>query len=143
MVTHHPVFEYDGTRLSGRLSRFQVVNGQALAGEPLDLESGTALDALEAVMTRPDLAVTHTFEAGQIQFVNNRQMAHHRTAIPRLAGARAQAPPGATLAARHRPALLQRLTAAGMRRGPAVNAEGAADLDPFELPDAQSASGAT
>jgi len=81
MVTHHPVFEYDGARLSGRLSRFQVINGQALAGEPLDRESGAALDALEAVMTRPDLAVTHTFEAGQIQFVNNRQIAHRRSAF--------------------------------------------------------------
>ena len=81
MVTHHPVFEYDGARLGGRLSRFQVVNGQALAGEPLDPESQAALDALEAVMTRPDLAMTHAFEPGQIQLVNNRQIAHRRTAF--------------------------------------------------------------
>jgi len=81
MVTHHPVFEYDGARLCGRLSRFQVVNGQALAGEPLDPEGEAALEALEAMMTRPDLAATHAFEAGQIQFVNNRQIAHRRTAF--------------------------------------------------------------
>jgi alpha-ketoglutarate-dependent taurine dioxygenase len=82
MVTHHPLFEVEGgDRLTGRLSRFQVTNGQALAGEPLDQAGGAALDALESVMRAPDMAVEFHFERGQIQLLNNRQLAHRRTAF--------------------------------------------------------------
>ena len=79
MVTHHPIFEVDAGRLHGRLSRFQVRNGQALAGVPLDAEGAVALDELDRTMDRPDLRMDFHFEAGQMQFVNNRQIAHKRT----------------------------------------------------------------
>lgn len=81
MVTHHPLFDWDGRRLTGRLSRYQVVNGQKLAGEPLDAESEAALDTFDAVMAQPGLAWEHEFAIGQIQFVNNRQLGHKRTAF--------------------------------------------------------------
>src|SRR5215470_10315451 len=57
MVTDHPVFELDGDRLTGRLSRFQVVNGQALAYAALDAPGLAALDALEGIMSRSDMTV--------------------------------------------------------------------------------------
>src|SRR5262245_13831478 len=79
MVVHHPIFELDGGRLCGRLSRFQIKNGQALAGVPLDAEGADALDALDAIMSRADMTVDFRFEAGQMQFVNNRLLAHKRT----------------------------------------------------------------
>ena len=79
MVIQHPVFEVDRGRLSGRLSRYQVVNGQALAGVALDEEGLAALEALDGVMGREDMTVDFHFEAGQMQFVNNRQIAHKRT----------------------------------------------------------------
>ena len=79
MVTHHPIFEVDAGRLHGRLSRFQVRNGQALAGVPLDAEGEAALDELDCTMDREDLRMDFHFEAGQMQFVNNRQIAHKRT----------------------------------------------------------------
>jgi len=78
-VIAHPIFEVDGERLTGRLSRFQVTNGQALAGEALDAAGLAALDALDAVMRRPDMTIDFHFEAGQMQFLNNRQIAHKRT----------------------------------------------------------------
>jgi alpha-ketoglutarate-dependent taurine dioxygenase len=81
LVTHHPVFEVEGDRLHGRLSRFQVKNGQALAGVPLDAEGEAALDELDRTMDKPDLRMDFQFEAGQMQFVNNRQIAHKRTAF--------------------------------------------------------------
>ncbi len=56
MAIRHPLFEREGDRLTARLSRFQVVNGHALAGEPLDAEGLAALDALEQVMNGADLA---------------------------------------------------------------------------------------
>jgi alpha-ketoglutarate-dependent taurine dioxygenase len=81
MVTHHPIFEVEAGRLRGRLSRFQVRNGQVLAGVPLDAAGEAALDELDRVMDRPDLKIDFHFEAGQMQFVNNRQIAHKRTAF--------------------------------------------------------------
>ncbi|HTY77694.1 MAG TPA: TauD/TfdA family dioxygenase [Candidatus Bathyarchaeia archaeon] len=79
MVTHHPVFETDGGRLLGRLSRYQVRNGQTLAGAALDAQGEAALDELDRTMDHPDLRMDFHFEAGQMQFVNNRQIAHKRT----------------------------------------------------------------
>ena len=81
LVTRHPVFEVEADRLHARLSRFQVRNGQTLAGEPLDAEGEASLDELDRAMERPDLRMDFHFEAGQIQFVNNRQIAHKRTAF--------------------------------------------------------------
>jgi alpha-ketoglutarate-dependent taurine dioxygenase len=78
-VIEHPIFELDEGRLSGRLSRFQVENGQALAGVELDAESLAALDALDSIMARQDMTVDFHFEAGQMQFLHNRQIAHKRT----------------------------------------------------------------
>jgi hypothetical protein len=75
------LFERDGDRLTARLSRFQVGNGHALAGEPVDADGLAALDALEQVMNGADLAAEFRFEPGQIQIVNNCVMAHRRTAF--------------------------------------------------------------
>lgn len=77
----HPLFDDTDGRFAGRLSRFQVVNGQRLADEPLDARGAAALDALEEVMARPGLAREFVFAPGQIQFVNNRLIAHKRTAF--------------------------------------------------------------
>lgn len=81
MVTRHPVFEVEAERLHGRLSRFQVRNGQALAGVALDAPGEAALDELDRIMEQPDLRMDFHFEVGQMQFVNNRQIAHKRTAF--------------------------------------------------------------
>jgi len=81
MTTRHPIFEVDAERLHGRLSRFQVRNGQALAGVSLDAPGEAALDELDRIMEQPDLRMDFHFEVGQMQFVNNRQIAHKRTAF--------------------------------------------------------------
>ena len=79
MVTHHPVFANDAGRLLGRLSRYQVRNGQALAGVALDAAGEAALDELDRTMDHPDFGMDFHFEAGQMQFVDNRRIAHKRT----------------------------------------------------------------
>ena len=79
MVIDHPIFQVVEGRLTGRLSRYQVVNGQALAGAPLDGAGEAALEALDDIMSREDMTVDFHFEAGQMQFVNNRRIAHKRT----------------------------------------------------------------
>jgi alpha-ketoglutarate-dependent taurine dioxygenase len=79
MVLRHPLFEYDGERLSGRLSRYQVRNGHALAEVPLDAEGEAALEALDEIMKTPRINREFFFERGQIQIVNNRKLGHRRT----------------------------------------------------------------
>lgn len=78
-VIRHPIFEMVDGRLTGRLSRFQVVNGHALAGEPLDADGAAALEAFESVMNDPALLHEFVLEPGQIQFVDNRRCGHKRT----------------------------------------------------------------
>ena len=79
MVLRHPLFEYDGVKLTGRLSRFQVRNGHALAALPLDAEGDAALEALDTIMKTPRFNREFFFERGQIQIIDNRRLGHRRT----------------------------------------------------------------
>jgi len=79
MVTWHPMFEHDGERLVGRLSRFQVMNGYPLAGAEIDAEGREALEAFESIMKDPALRRDFYFERGQIQIVANLLCGHKRT----------------------------------------------------------------
>jgi hypothetical protein len=79
MTTYHALFEPDGRDVLARLSKFQVINGQALAGEALDEVGAEALDALEDAMNAPGMDVSFKFEPGQIQILNNRKIGHRRT----------------------------------------------------------------
>ena len=81
MTIEHALFENDHGRLLARLSRFQVANGYALAGKPIDPAGAAALQALEEAMNAPGQAKAFWFEPGQIQFVHNRLIGHRRTAF--------------------------------------------------------------
>ena len=81
MTISHPLFQYDGKRLTARLSRFQVQNGYDLAGETLDPEGAAALEGLEAMMNEPALWKEFRFEPGQIQIIDNERCGHKRTAF--------------------------------------------------------------
>jgi alpha-ketoglutarate-dependent taurine dioxygenase len=77
----HPLFENQHGQLLGRLSRFHVRTGQALAGEPLDRDGADALEMLEAIMNEPALGYEYWFEPGQIQIIDNRRIGHKRTSF--------------------------------------------------------------
>ncbi len=79
MTLRHPMFEFQEDRLIARLSRFQVVNGQKLAEEPLDDLGRRALEAFEAIIEEPGMAKDFFFEPGQIQIVDNRRCGHRRS----------------------------------------------------------------
>lgn len=79
MTTYHALFEADSGDVLARLSKFQVINGQALAGAPLDAPGAAALDALEEAMNAPGMDVSFQFQPGQIQILNNRKIGHRRT----------------------------------------------------------------
>ncbi|HZS34486.1 MAG TPA: TauD/TfdA family dioxygenase [Methylomirabilota bacterium] len=80
-VLRRPVFESHGDQLVGRMSRFHVRNGYALAGEPLDRDGEAALAALDAIMNEPGMAHELSFEPGQIQLIDNWRLGHRRTAF--------------------------------------------------------------
>jgi alpha-ketoglutarate-dependent taurine dioxygenase len=75
-----PMFERgaDGT-IKARLALSEIHAGYELRGERLDNESAAALAAVQAVFEQPELHVELGFEAGQIQYVNNRATGHART----------------------------------------------------------------
>ena len=79
MVLRHPLFEYDGERLTARLSRYQVRNGHALAAVPLDPEGDASLEVLDGIMRTPWFNREFFFERGQIQIIDNRRLGHRRT----------------------------------------------------------------
>ena len=68
-----------GAARPGRLSRFQVRNGHALAEVPLDAEGEAALEALDQIMKAPRVNREFFFERGQIQILDNRRLGHRRT----------------------------------------------------------------
>jgi len=81
MTTCHPLFAMEGGELVARLSRYQVRNGYALAGEALDAEGAAALDALEDILDDPAMWKDFHFQSGQMQFLDNRRLGHKRTAF--------------------------------------------------------------
>lgn len=75
-----PIFERggDGT-IKARLALSEIYAGYELRGERLDNETSAALAAVQSVFDQPELHVELSFEAGQIQYVNNRATGHART----------------------------------------------------------------
>lgn len=80
-VADHPVFAADGGTLFGRYYEDYVAKGHALAGAPLDHAGVAALAALREIIDDPDHWVEFRLERGQFQIINNRQVAHCRTAF--------------------------------------------------------------
>ncbi len=79
-ITHfHPMFQYDGKRVTGRYNRSLIPVGYELEGKNLDSKGRDAIDAMSYILSEPENHTTLTLEAGQLQFVNNYTMAHLRT----------------------------------------------------------------
>jgi alpha-ketoglutarate-dependent taurine dioxygenase len=79
-IFYAPMFEYDG-RLRARLAPYQVKNAFAMRGVRVDAETAAATAALDEIFARSELIAEHHLEPGQIQYVNNREIGHSRTAF--------------------------------------------------------------
>jgi alpha-ketoglutarate-dependent taurine dioxygenase len=75
-----PVFAYGGA-LTIRYFRINLMKGHETAGAPLTPLDREAIDILESVFRREELAVSFPMERGDMQFVNNRFVLHSRTAF--------------------------------------------------------------
>jgi len=80
-VSRQPVYEFEGGTLAARYYEDYVVNGSRMAEEPLDDEGRQALDAMRQIVDDPVNWVEFRIEKGQLQYLNNRQFAHSRTAF--------------------------------------------------------------
>jgi alpha-ketoglutarate-dependent taurine dioxygenase len=77
----HAVYQYDGHTLCARYYEDYIKNGYKLAGETLDAPGQAALAALRAIVDAPENWVEFRLQKGQFQYINNRQLAHARTAF--------------------------------------------------------------
>lgn len=83
-------FDYNGDYLRGRLSYNVIMQGYELMGEQMDSAGREALDGAYAIMDDPSRWVEHSLQRGQIQFLNNRALAHARTGFADTGGGLSQ-----------------------------------------------------
>lgn len=80
-VAWQPVFQAAGRDIVARYNETLIVNAEALTDTPLDHEGREALAAMRATADSPEFRVEFTIEKGQIQYLDNRSIAHSRTAF--------------------------------------------------------------
>jgi len=80
-VSRRPVFEYEGGTLASRYYEDYIRNGSKLADAELDDEGLQAIEAMREIVDDPVNWVEFRIEKGQLQYLNNRQFAHSRTAF--------------------------------------------------------------
>ncbi len=74
-----PVFIGTGEHLQARLSLHQIRGGYALKGGTMDNATTAALEAVKEVFADPSLQYQFRLQAGDIQYVANREIGHSRT----------------------------------------------------------------
>ena len=81
-VAWAPVFSFDGARrLRARANASLIRKGYAVAGLPMDMDTRRAVEALEEVVSAKDLWFELPLERGQLQYLENRRVAHYRSAF--------------------------------------------------------------
>ncbi|GAA3028070.1 TauD/TfdA family dioxygenase [Actinokineospora globicatena] len=75
------VLRYDGERLRARLVPGLIRRGYDMVGEPMDDLLAAALQRLHEITTDPRLWVDFTIRRGQLQYLNNLECAHFRSAF--------------------------------------------------------------
>lgn len=83
LANRFAVFANDTTPagVTFRYMRYWLERGQQRAGEPVGAEVLTALDRLDALLAAEDNVARFRLAAGDMLFVNNRTLAHDRTAF--------------------------------------------------------------
>ena len=74
-----PILNDEDGAIRVRVSRNLIYQGYRIAGKMVDRESEAALAAWFSFVDDPAMYIEFRFEAGQIQFVNNRILGHKRT----------------------------------------------------------------
>jgi hypothetical protein len=80
-VCTQPVFQYNGRTLLARYYEDYVLSGYRLAGASLDPVGCEALAVMRGIVEEAENWVEFRVDKGQLQYINNRQFAHARTAF--------------------------------------------------------------
>lgn len=86
MCSRQPIFAARADGIDGRYYDDYVKQGHRLMTAPLDGKTNAALDAFRAAIENPDHCFDLFLRPGQIEFVNNRTIAHARTRFEDTAG---------------------------------------------------------
>ncbi len=76
-----PWFSWRNNRLFARANASLVRKGYEVAGEKMDNRLTAALAAIDEVCAEPDLWFEAPLERGQIQYLNNHEVGHYRSAF--------------------------------------------------------------
>ena len=76
-----PYFSWRSGRMFARANASLIRKGYAVAGETMDERLCAALDAIDEVCEADDLWFEAPLESGQIQYLNNREIGHYRSAF--------------------------------------------------------------
>ena len=76
-----PWFSWRGERLFARANSSLVRKGYEVAGEAMDSALADALDAIDEVCAANDLWYQAPLQRGQIQYLNNHEVGHYRSAF--------------------------------------------------------------
>ncbi|MCZ6644953.1 MAG: TauD/TfdA family dioxygenase [SAR324 cluster bacterium] len=87
-VSWAPIFSYDGKRLKVRYSPKLARQGYKLMGETLDGQAEEAFAALDEIISDPKLWIELRIERGQMQYLNNWEVAHFRSTFEDYANAK-------------------------------------------------------
>lgn len=86
----HPVFFTERGKVHARYYDDYIRKGQGLAHEPLDDAGEASLAAFREIVERKERMLEFGLEAGQLLLVNNREVAHSRSAFSGPNGQRSQ-----------------------------------------------------
>ncbi len=76
-----PYFSWRGERLFARANSSLVRKGYEVAGEAMDPVLADALDAIDEICAAEDLWYEAPLERGQVQYLNNHEVGHYRSAF--------------------------------------------------------------
>jgi hypothetical protein len=76
-----PYFSWRNNRLFARANASLIRKGYEVAGVAMDAELSTALDAIDEVCAAADLWYEASLQRGQIQYLNNHEVGHYRSAF--------------------------------------------------------------
>jgi alpha-ketoglutarate-dependent taurine dioxygenase len=80
-VSFAPWFSWRGDRLFARANSSLVRKGYEVAGETMSNQLADALDAIDEVCAAAELWYEAPLERGQIQYLNNHEVGHYRSAF--------------------------------------------------------------
>ncbi len=76
-----PYFSWRNERMFARANASLIRKGYEVAGEPMDKALVRALDAIDEVCASEDLWFEAPLQRGQIQYLNNHEVGHYRSAF--------------------------------------------------------------